>query len=248
MKGSYLRFFIGAVLVIASVMFLGATQDWWEISTELNGALGMLLAIPALVWIFFLGVNFVNCLIYFTSFGLVLWGKDIIVGDNWLQWIISLIVLTVGMTFLGSLANSDEDVNVLLRKPFVVNRREFFEEAKLIPRHISSDFNGLTKVEVNSSFTKCGLTLAKATFDKNCNVIVKCKYGSLKIVIPKNTHITINASQSFGKVINRMKPVNEMSIISKINLDATVVFGKIILLNPEEERIEKPAPEPVAAV
>jgi len=243
LKSTYLRFFIGAVLVIGAVMFLGVSQDWWELNTEFSGVLGILPAVPAVIWIFFLGVNFVNCFLYFGGVWLVLFGKDFINSSNWIEWSIVILIVTVGMTFLGSLANSPEDVNVLLRKPILINRKEFFTDTKLIPKHYETEFEGLSKCEVISMFTKCGLTLSNATFEKGCKVLATCKFGSMKIVLPKNTQVVINASQSFGKVNNLLKPPSEMaSKIHKIDLYANVFFGSITLLNVKEE----PKPAPVA--
>ncbi len=246
MKSTYLRFFVGIILVIGAVMFLGASQNWWEINSEFNGALGLIPIIPALVWIFFLGANFVNSFMYFGGIWLVLFGKDFINSDNWLAWTIVLLIVSIGVSLLGTLANSPEDVNVLLRKPLSINRREIFAETKLIPKHYETEFEGLTRGVISSAFTKCGLTLSKCTFEKNCKISLKCSFGSMKIVLPKNTQVVINASKSFGSVNNNLKPVNEMvQKVHKVQIDASVLFGSITILNVKEEPAPPPAVLPV---
>lgn len=75
------KFYISLVSVLmlaVAVLFIGDAASWWSISARAEGLLGLLAIVPAVLWIFFKGVNIINI-------GLYLGGIDYILIKKFLS-------------------------------------------------------------------------------------------------------------------------------------------------------------------
>lgn len=76
------------ILAVIAIVAIGAETEIFRLSSEAEGILGLLVIIPAVLWIFFKGVNFVNA-------GLYLGGMDYILIKKFLDLEGSVILIAV---------------------------------------------------------------------------------------------------------------------------------------------------------
>ncbi len=77
------KFYISLAAVIAAafaVIFIGSALEWWSVSSQAEGLLGLLAIVPAAVWIFFKGLNLVNVGIYLAGIDYILVKKFLSLG------------------------------------------------------------------------------------------------------------------------------------------------------------------------
>lgn len=229
LKSKYLRGFIGAIFLETAVIFLGVTQSWWDLTFAFWGIMGLITIIPAVLWILFFGTNIFNSLLFFSGFGYILYEQGFIDKTHINEYIIALTLFSIGLTVVGSMGTRPEDIDVFLKKPKEINQIEVKASAFLIQKHISSNYDGITKCNFSSGCTKLGVTLSNAGFEKDAVISLKATFGKIKIILPENVNVIINSNSTLGKVINNLKKADTETAIN-IKINAQIKFAKIILI------------------
>ncbi len=79
---------ISILLLAVAVLIIGDVASLWDVSSRAEGVLGLLVILPAVIWIFFKGVNIINI-------GLYLGGLDYIIIKKFLGLSGSVVLIIV---------------------------------------------------------------------------------------------------------------------------------------------------------
>lgn len=77
---------LALIAVSAGLLAVGNALDWWSVASEPGRLPALVLIVPAVLWIFFKGINFVN-------FGLYLAGFDYAVISGFLDFTQSVVLI-----------------------------------------------------------------------------------------------------------------------------------------------------------
>lgn len=104
------KFYISLVSVLMlalAVLLIGDAANWWSVSSRAEGLLGLLAIVPAVLWIFFKGVNIINIGLYLGGIDYILIKKFLSLGRSVALIIIEAVVIIAVLCFVCSKKNKE---------------------------------------------------------------------------------------------------------------------------------------------
>ena len=105
--------FVSAVLVV----IIGIALNFWEIGFKWGSALGLVIIIPAVVWVLFKGVNYINSALYFGGIAFVIY-KNVFdkITFRYVLVFVFLVILAVVFAYFGSLFEDNSEENSIINE------------------------------------------------------------------------------------------------------------------------------------
>lgn len=98
-----------AAILFAGIIILVCGSDWglWEISSKAEGLVGLIAIVPAVVWIFFKGLNIINCGIYLGGIDYILIKKFLSLGQSVALVVIEAVLIVAVLLVLNIRKNKE---------------------------------------------------------------------------------------------------------------------------------------------
>lgn len=98
-----------AAILFAGILILvwGSDSSFWEVSTKAEGLVGLIAIVPAVVWIFFKGVNIINCGMYIGGIDYILIKKFLSLGQSVALIIVEAVVIIAVLCFMCAKKNKE---------------------------------------------------------------------------------------------------------------------------------------------
>lgn len=226
MKTTYARSVIGAVLMIAAVTFLGICSGWWQFTTDFDGMWTLIFTVPAIVWMLFFGVNIVNSLLFFTGFGILLIQSGIVPQTANIPLVISMAVMAVGVTVLGSIGTLPLEESVLRLK----KKRKDNSQVKVCSfckgKYFLNGVGNVTDANLSATFCECAYDFSECRVDQDLIFNVKSFGAAIVIYAPKDCKVVLNSTGFASKAENRL--VSQQGEHT-IYFQGRMTFGKLII-------------------
>ncbi len=101
-------------LAVIAIVAIGAQTEIFRLSSEAEGLLGLIVIIPAVLWIFFKGLNFVNAGLYLGGMDYILIKKFLDLKGSVVLIVLEAVVMSLVILFVGAKKNkqlSEEEAN-----------------------------------------------------------------------------------------------------------------------------------------
>lgn len=89
------------------ILFVGSDSSWWEVSSQAEGLLGLIAIVPAVLWIFFKGVNIINCGMYLGGIDYILIKKFLSLGQSVALIVIEAVIIIAVLCFMCAKKNKE---------------------------------------------------------------------------------------------------------------------------------------------
>lgn len=230
MKSTYVRAIFGLVFFIGAFILLGISCGWFQIIENFTFAWIFILPIIGIIWMITFGVNIFNSIIIFTGLGFILLETGIVPSERIIQLIITLALLSIGLTILGSIGKLPTEVTIFSKKLREIISQVASVKAMLISKNFLHKSEQVKEGIFKVTFCNVAYNMSNVKLDQNINIKVNVIGGKLILLLPKGYKIISNSSASFGHVTNCIdnKPEDSQHIIF---LNANVKFGEVILKN-----------------
>lgn len=104
---------LGVMLVCAFlVVLLGNIINLWDVGFNIASLIGFLACVPACIWAYFKGVNFVNSAVYFAGIGFIMY-KNIFNEINARFVIICVLLCALAVIFPSTVSLFKKDENTI---------------------------------------------------------------------------------------------------------------------------------------
>lgn len=108
------KFYCAAAAIIAAavmILLLGSNAGLWEITTGSGGLLGLVAVLPAVIWIFFKGLNLINAGLYLGGVDYILIKKFLPVSLSVALIIIETIAVIICILAIYNINTSDKVID-----------------------------------------------------------------------------------------------------------------------------------------
>lgn len=103
---------MAVIMAVLGLTMIGYAVGLWDFGFEISSLVGLAAVIPAVVWIFFKGINYVNSSIYFAGIGYIMF-KNLFDGfsGRFVVLCLLLVLLAIALPAAASAFKNDEDNN-----------------------------------------------------------------------------------------------------------------------------------------
>lgn len=230
MNRTYFRSVFGAVLFIAAIVFCGISMGLWQFSFELSSAWTFIIIIPMIIWLFISGANILNSAGFFTGFGLLLYNNGFIYNDRIVEFIVSLVCMTIGLTVFGRIGKETFDADLLKRPKRTISQEQIFLKSTLISSNNVNTAENIIGGTIQANLCDIAYDMRTMKLKHPVDLTVGACCGNIVLIIPKGCNLVLNSNCSFGKVINKTKESPDGDSFT-VTLKAKVTFGKILILD-----------------
>lgn len=226
MKTTTIRTFLGTLLFIGGIIFLGISADWWKISSVYSGAWTFFITIPAIIWIFIFGVNIFNSMMFFTGFGFLLNSTGLVGNQYVVQLIISMAILSVALYIFAGTVKKPVETEAFSLKPKQNDTDKINLSVTLFGGRYTNVSEKIEDGKIKANFCTIAYDISKVNIEKDITLNLSVICGNIVLVIPQDVKVLINSNSFIGKTINKTKQVTTSRTI---NINSSVVNGKIII-------------------
>lgn len=89
------------------VLVMGSDSGWWEVSSNAEGLVGLVAIVPAVIWIFFKGVNIINCGMYIGGIDYILIKKFLSLGQSVALIVIEAVIIIAVLCIMCAKKNKE---------------------------------------------------------------------------------------------------------------------------------------------
>ena len=234
MKSTYFRSLIGSAFFIGAIVFLGVSMNWWSFSSDFAGAWTFFITIPAILWILIFGTNIINSLFFFTGFGLLIYELGWIDNNQVITFIITLALMSVGLTILGSIGRKTVEQELFKKKTKQNDTSNINLKSNLINASFSNVSEDVKGGSIVSNFCNTAYDLTDSKILQDIELSLFANYGKIVLVVPPECKIIINSNASFGQVINKISN-NSQKDGKTILIKAKIKLGEITILDKKTQ-------------
>lgn len=96
---------ISILLLAVAVLIIGDVASLWDVSSRAEGVLGLLVILPAVIWIFFKGVNIINIGLYLGGLDYIIIKKFLGLSGSVVLIIVEAVLIIVALMIICALKN-----------------------------------------------------------------------------------------------------------------------------------------------
>ncbi len=212
----------GFILIIAAIVFIGFKLNWWEFGFNYDSSWTLIIAVPFLIWMLVLGVNFINSLGFYTGLGLLIYNNGYINDENICAFVVVMLLFSIGTTAIGS---SYKFIKPTVLEPVTLSRTSPDIRVFAGMKHIRNNFKGIIGGRFRVFSGSLLYDFRKASIDDKSKINVKVRFGKLYLVFPDDIMVESNVKGNFTNGLAAPKNYHQT-----IQIGGTVKFGKLFII------------------
>lgn len=229
MKTSSIKSMVSALLFVVAGILLGYSAGWWDFIPQPAALWSLLLIIPALAWMFILGINIVNSIAFFAGIGLLMYLEGFIEPQRIVFLIIALSVMSLALSVIGGSLNSSSFNKLKTSAAAGFDQKNIQAKAVIKDKHYVNNIK--ESVLGGTLKTTCSTLIynfSGCTLETDIDIEATVNGGRMIIVVPSQSKVVINSRANFGSVSDNTKKNSNAYLI---NVNAAVRFGELIIAN-----------------
>ena len=210
--------FLGILLIVVGVLFLGRNMDWWDFSIFFDGWWTLFLIVPSIISLVRregIGTSF---LILVLGVLMLLACQDVIEWSTIWKIFVPLIIIVIGLSIIFG----NRKVRSKKIKPNAKEYVAIFSGVDEVINKIESDF------KITSVFGGVELDMRDVKLDSDLVIDCFTLFGGIDIRLPKDVKVEVNGLPIFGGVENKYRNNDEAKVTIYIN--HTTIFGGVDLI------------------
>lgn len=209
--------FLGILLIVVGVLFLGRNMDWWDFSIFFDGWWTLFLIVPSIISLVRregIGTSF---LILVLGVLMLLACQDVIEWSTIWKIFVPLIIIVIGLSIIFG----NRKVRSKKIKPNAKEYVAIFSGVDEVINKIESDF------KITSVFGGVELDMRDVKLDSDLVIDCFTLFGGIDIRLPKDVKVEVNGLPIFGGVENKYR--NHDATVT-VYINHTTIFGGVDLL------------------
>ena len=209
--------FLGILLTVVGVLFLGRNMDWWDFSIFFDGWWTLFLIVPSIISLVRregIGTSF---LILVLGVLMLLACQDVIEWSTIWKIFVPLIIIVIGLSIIFG----NRKVRSKKIKPNAKEYVAIFSGVDEVINKIESDF------KITSVFGGVELDMRDVKLDSDLVIDCFTLFGGIDIRLPKDVKVEVNGLPIFGGVENKYR--NHDATVT-VYINHTTIFGGVDLL------------------
>ena len=209
--------FLGILLIVVGVLFLGRNMDWWDFSIFFDGWWTLFLIVPSIISLVRregIGTSF---LILVLGVLMLLACQDVIEWSTIWKIFVPLIIIVIGLSIIFG----NGKVRSKKIKPNAKEYVAIFSGVDEVINKIESDF------KITSVFGGVELDMRDVKLDSDLVIDCFTLFGGIDIRLPKDVKVEVNGLPIFGGVENKYR--NHDATVT-VYINHTTIFGGVDLL------------------
>ena len=209
--------FLGILLIVVGVLFLGRNMDWWDFSIFFDGWWTLFLIVPSIISLVRregIGTSF---LILVLGVLMLLACQDVIEWSTIWKIFVALIIIVIGLSIIFG----NGKVRSKKIKPNAKEYVAIFSGVDEVINKIESDF------KITSVFGGVELDMRDVKLDSDLVIDCFTLFGGIDIRLPKDVKVEVNGLPIFGGVENKYR--NHDATVT-VYINHTTIFGGVDLL------------------
>ena len=209
--------FLGILLIVVGVLFLGRNMDWWDFSIFFDGWWTLFLIVPSIISLVRregIGTSF---LILVLGVLMLLACQDVIEWSTIWKIFVPLIIIVIGLSIIFG----NRKVRSKKIKPNAKEYVAIFSGVDEVINKIESDF------KITSVFGGVELDMRDVKLEEDLIIDCFTLFGGIDIRLPKDVKVEVNGLPIFGGVENKYR--NHDATVT-VYINHTTIFGGVDLL------------------